>query len=181
MKKILTFIMMFGFLFMVTGCGGNGTPESVVKGLLNGMIDGKTNEVAVEYAANPSLLISDENQDLYGLRNAIFSRMSFKVNDVKEYEEEAVVKVTFTTIDMPSIVHQLRKDLEDDSNYKGLAGESKTKYYNQKQVSYVENSKNKDFFRTVELELTVKKDGSKWKVNLSNEFIWTVNGQRGVE
>ena len=76
---------------------------------------------------------------------------------------------------------RLRKDLEDDSNYKGLAGESKTKYYNQKQVSYVENSKNKDFFRTVELELTVKKDGSKWKVNLSNEFIWTVNGQRGVE
>lgn len=178
MKKILLMVTSFLMVLMVSGCGSPKTAEATVKELLKGMVSGETNDVAVKYAANPSVLVADETTDVNGLRDAIFSKMSYKVTDVKEYEEEATVTVELTTIDMPAVNFYLKEQLAADEDYSKLAGEAKNTYYETNQVNIVADAKEEDFYRTVTVELNVKKTDKAWKVEISNEFVYAVLGQR---
>lgn len=178
MKKILLMITSFLMVFMLSGCGAPKTPEGTVKELLKGMVKGETNDVAVKYAANPSILVADETTDVNGLRDAIFSKMTYKITDVKEYEEEATVSLELTTIDMPAVNFYLKDMLAEDEAYAKLAGEAKNTYYETSQVNTVADAKEEDFYRTVNLDLNVKKDDNTWKIEISNEFIYAVLGQR---
>lgn len=178
MKKIFLGFVSFFMILMVSGCGKPKTPDATVKALLKGMVNGEANEVAVKYTTNPSLLISDGSTDVNGLRDAIFSKMTYKVKDVKEYEEDATVTIELKTIDMPSVNFYLKEDLADDENYVKLAGEAKNNYYQTAQVNAVEDAKKDDYYRTVTIEVKVVKNDDAWKVEISNEFMYSVLGQR---
>lgn len=179
MKKVLLGLLTIICLCSLTGCK-KGSVEGNVKALLNELATGDTDRIsqaAIDYTSNPNLLVPDANGDTT-LRNAIFARMSYKILDVKEYEKEAVVKVRLKTLDVPHIVNALKKDLEDDSNYTGLAGEAKEKYYFQKYLNVIQTTKKEDDFRTKEIELNLVKDGSNWKITISSEFYSVIAGQQ---
>lgn len=177
-KKLFLGFLSIVFVLVLSACGKKLDEQGTVEALLDGMIKGKSNEVVVKYCSNPSVLISDETVDKFGLRNALLSRMTYKIADVKKYEEDTTVTVELTTIDMQSVIGYLRASLKEDEQYEKLTGDAKDNYYSQKQAEAVTSLKESEYFRTVSVELTVKKDGNNWKIVISNEFAYAITGMR---
>lgn len=186
MKKIVLILTSFFIVLLISGCGGVKTPEGTVKALLDGMKSGEVNEVAVKYSSNPSLLVSDSTTDTNGLRNAIFSRIEYKILNAKEYagskeeaEKEATIKLELKNIDVTAVTLYLKNDLLDkDEAYFSLAGEAKQSYYDTLQLSTIEETKDKNLFKTDQVEIDLIKENGKWKIQLSTEFLYSVLGMR---
>ena len=109
--------------------------------------------------------------------------MTYKITDEKKYEEDTTVTVELNTIDNTSVLVYLNNQLKDDEQYAKLAGEARDNYVEEKRIELILKTDNKDLFRTISVDLTVKKVDNEWKIDLTqsgtaNPFISAVSGFR---
>ena len=175
MKNIFKnlFVILF-IIIILTGCG-NKSLESTMISLIDGIINGKTNEVVKKYCINYELLESAEEDDEYGIRKLIFSKITYKIIDKEEKGDEGTIYLELKTVDVSSIFEKLQSELVTDEEYLKLSSDEMKEYSLKKERDMIDNL-DEEYFRIVKIGVKAKRENGVWKIELSDEFIYALSG-----
>ena len=175
MKKLYKSIMVLYIVaLLLTGCGKKSL-EGTITSLLDGIKNGKTNDVIKKYCNNYELLESNEEDDEYGIRKLIFSKMTYKIVDKEENGSEATIYLELKTVDVSTIFEKLQSDLVIDDEYLRLTSEEMKEYSLKRERDMITNL-DEEYFRIVKIGVNAKKENGNWKIDLTDELIYALSG-----
>ena len=159
------FLVLALVLAVVAGCGGK-KPEDTVSTALEAF-------KKLDFESATKCFVGEENPDelkealaeFEGLDEALFGKLTYKINEAKVDGDTATVNTSITNVDMVEVFSTYMTDvisLAFSEEFLSLSEEEQTKKVTQILIDKIKASDAKT--KTIDVDISLKKEDGEWKI-----------------
>ena len=101
--------------------------------------------------------------------------MNYDIVNVEENGDNATILLELKTVDIDSLFEKIQEDLMIDEEYLKLSSDDMKEYSLKKERDMILEL-DEDYFRIVKILVNAKKVDGKWKIDLTDEFVYALSG-----
>lgn len=179
-RSPLSITLIIAAVFCLSGCNppadtvDTTTPEYTLTTLLDGISEGRVNEVAPLYCTNPEMLTVDEanDPDNAAVTQALYKTLTYKIGEVNNGGHTCTISLTMTTADFAAAAEAA---LEDPA-YTSLTEEEQDLRYNDFLINHIIEDNLAGTTLSNQYTVTLEKHGDSWQLLVDEDLAKALKG-----